>query len=45
MDEAVAALVYVMLMGATCLYCWFGDRLSQQVRITQTESEGLLYLN
>jgi hypothetical protein len=45
MDEALAALVYVMLIGATCLYCWFADRLSQQVRITHIVSEGLLYLN
>ena len=44
MDEALAAFVYVMEMGALYLYCWFGDRLSQQVRITQTVSEGILYL-
>jgi hypothetical protein len=41
-DEALAAFVYVMVMGTTCLYCWFGDTLSQQVRITQIVIEGLL---
>jgi hypothetical protein len=33
MDVTEAAVMYVLLMLATFVYCWFGERLSQQVRL------------
>jgi len=32
-DVAQAAVVYVFMMLAIFVYSWFGERLSQQVRI------------